>query len=704
MVKIGLWSLVFIPFRNINHKLISHISDEKIYQVLQENFGFTQFKPGQLEIIRNILAKRDTLGILPTAGGKSLCYQLPAIIQSGVTIVISPLIALMKDQVDSFEEFGHTTATYIGSDLFGKQIEIRLKKLKIGEFKIIYVSPERMLMPGFKAVLSEINISLFVVDEAHCISQWGHDFRPEYLKLKEIFSKYPDTPILAVTATATSQVRQDIITNLGMRKANSVIISFDRPNLELSVILARVNEKNDHLLRILKEESGSFIVYVARQRDAEEIAKFLKANHISVLPYHAGMGNEKRWKTQEAFMSGATRVVVATIAFGLGIDKSDIRGIIHYHIPAALESYYQEVGRAGRDGKKAKCILLSNRKDLTIRRYFIYQSYPTEKEIYRIYCLLCEGRTPQQIMEDSRNIHETKMNVVLRLLENAGCIEITENQELKMDKRPKKWINFDLSNEKKRRINEIDRLNKMIEYAETNSCRRAFILNYLGEQNLPTSPCNNCDFCLGLTTPQVKSIHQGKIDSIIYECVKHHNGKMGRSGFAQLLNGSQSKTMELLQLKTSPFYARLNDFTQKEIISYIDNLIDAGQFELIRKDYPLLFITQKHSTQTDKPVPRKIGLEILRLVHNWNGQLPLSSIANILRGANNSDIIIKYGKEGFGHYFGILKEYDYHQLKEFIELMIGKGYLSQKERNKLCLTSKGFDVVNAKLQSKINIQ
>lgn len=685
---------------------------EGIYQVLREDFGFTAFKTGQLEIIQSVLSKKDTLGILPTAGGKSLCYQLPAIILPGVTIVISPLIALMKDQIDSFEEYGHTTATCINSALFSSQIEVRQKKLKQGEFKLLYVSPERMVIPAFKKILSEININLFVVDEAHCVSQWGHDFRPEYLKLKSLFAQFSSAPILAITATATPQVRQDIMTNLGMRKANQVIVGFDRPNLEFSVIPARQSEKSEHLLRILQEESGSFIVYTARQRDAEEIANFLKENQISALAYHAGLENHLRAKIQESFMAGVTRVIVATIAFGLGIDKPDIRGIIHYHLPASLEAYYQEAGRSGRDGKKAKCILLFNRRDIFIRTYFIYQRYPSAKEVYWIYCRLCEGVTPQQIIETAKNIHETKMNVALRLLEDTGCLEIGENQVFKVEK--KKWLDLDLNNEKKRKIRDLDRLYKMVEYAEINSCRRTFILKYFGEQRLPDLSCNNCDVCLGLTTAPLKSIHQEEVDAIIYECVKEYSGLMGRSGFAQLLNGSKSKTMDFFQLKTSPFYARLKDFTQKEITAYIDNLISLNKFELIRKDYPLLFIAgdkkpvdkpvqvlplesgltdDRNKKPVDKPVPRKIGLGILRLVQRFDGKLPLSSIANVLRGAESSDVITKYGQGCFGTHFGLLKEYDYHQLKEFIELMLGKGYLSLEEKNKLRLTTKGIDTL-----------
>ncbi|MEW6620010.1 MAG: RecQ family ATP-dependent DNA helicase [bacterium] len=658
---------------------------DKIYHILQNNFGFSQFKPGQLEIIQEILAKRDVLGILPTAGGKSLCYQLPAIISSGVTIVISPLIALMKDQVDSFEELGHTTATYISSGLSVNQVKVRLEKVKRGEFKLLYVSPERMLMPGFKEVLSRIKISLFVVDEAHCVSQWGHDFRPEYLKLKGIFAQYPKTPILTITATATPHVQQDIMTHLGLRRARQVIISFDRPNLEFSVISTRVSEKSEHLLKILKAEPGSFIVYVARQKDAEEVANFLKTNQISALPYHAGLGNETRWKTQEAFMSGVTRVVVATVAFGLGIDKPDIRGIIHYHTPASLEAYYQEAGRSGRDGKKAKCILLFNRKDLEIHRYFIYQSYPSSREIYWIYRQLCDGLSPQQIIAEGKNVHETKMNVVLRLLEEANCIQLGDNLKITKGLR---WLNINLTNEERRKMMELDRLKKMVEYAENKTCRRAYILTYLGEQNLHPS-CNNCDVCLGLTT-DVQSIYQGKIEAIIYECVKEYEGKMGRQGFAQLLNGSQSNTMETLNLKTSAFYGKLRDFTQKEIIAFIDNFISKGSLEVITKDYPLLFLSKEKTV--DKPVPRKVGLEILRLVHNWNGKLPSSSIANILRGVETSDAIIKYGQDIFGAHFGILKEYDYHQLKEFIDLMLAKGYL-QKEKNQFSLSEAGFGVL-----------
>ncbi|MEW6097087.1 MAG: RecQ family ATP-dependent DNA helicase [bacterium] len=686
---------------------------ERLYQILEDNFGFTQFKPGQLEIITSVLSGQDTLGVLPSGGGKSLCYQLPAIILPGVTLIISPLIALMKDQVDSLEEYGIAQATYINSSLTRAQVDIRLQKLQSGNFKLLYLAPERLIMSSFREVLARLNISLFVVDEAHCVSQWGHDFRPEYLKLKEIFRQYPQTPILAITATATHQVREDLILKLGMRKPKKVVESFDRPNLRFVVIPAK-DDKKRRLQQLLKEKDGSSIVYVARQRDAEEIADFLNEVGIKALPYHAGLNPEMRWKAQEAFISGLVRVIVATVAFGLGIDKPDIRAVIHYHLPGSIEAYYQEAGRAGRDGEKAECILLFNQADAKLRRFFIWQSYPTEKEVYWVYRQMVNGKTPTQIIEESQSIREMKMNVILRLLEEAKRVKLSEQGKHELLADPKSGFKINFTLENKRKEIETYRLKKMIAYGKTNSCRRSFILEYFGEELPSDYSCLNCDICDHPITTYVdvfeekeKSKDASSVNRLICNCVKEYEGKMGRSGIAKILAGSKSKIINDLQLTSSNFYGCLSSFTRKEIISFIDRLINLG-YLMVRKPnfHPVLFLANGYLSQqaipmrkekvsgTEIPVPRQIGLKILELVYQWDGKLPISSLANILIGNRSSDVIKRYGNNRFGDFFGAISNYNYHQSKAFIESMMAKGYLYQKEGNSIWITTKGLKEIN----------
>jgi ATP-dependent DNA helicase RecQ len=337
--------------------------------ILKKYFGFDEFRPLQKEIIENVLAKNDTFVLMPTGGGKSLCYQLPALKFPGTTLVISPLIALMKDQVDSLQANG-VAAEFLNSTLdFDEIISIQNQALT-GKIKILYIAPERMASPGFENFLSRLNPSLIAIDEAHCISEWGHDFRPDYRNLKRLKDIFPSVPLIALTATATEKVRQDILSQLGLEKSKVFISSFDRKNLFFRVI----EKKNafSKLLQLLENRrKESIIIYCFSRKDTESLAANLRAEGFSAAAYHAGLEPEKRKKTQEDFIKDEINIIVATIAFGMGIDKPNVRLVVHYTFPKSLEGYYQEIGRAGRDGLPGECVMFYAYADARKHQFFL---------------------------------------------------------------------------------------------------------------------------------------------------------------------------------------------------------------------------------------------------------------------------------------------------------------------------------------------
>jgi ATP-dependent DNA helicase RecQ len=341
----------------------------RLLEVLHQRFGFSTFRPLQESIVTDALAGRDVVALLPTGGGKSLCYQLPAIVRDGLTVVVSPLIALMKDQVDSLEAAG-VAATYLSSSLDGPEAQRRMAGLRAGRYQLVYVAPERLMTAGFLSVLRKLEVRAFAVDEAHCISAWGHDFRPEYRRLAELRDVFPDAPIMALSATATERVRDDIAVSLRLRDPRCYIASFDRPNL-----LYRVEAKADaaaQLQAFVERRAGECgIVYAQSRREVERLATSLRDAGISAAPYHAGLEHGERSRTQDAFVRDDVRVVCATIAFGMGIDKSNVRFVVHTDLPRDLESYYQETGRAGRDGLPSECLLLFKASDVAKQSRFI---------------------------------------------------------------------------------------------------------------------------------------------------------------------------------------------------------------------------------------------------------------------------------------------------------------------------------------------
>ncbi len=343
--------------------------DASIHSTLRTVFGFESFRPNQETIIGAILNKQDVFAVMPTGGGKSLCYQLPALLMEGTAVVISPLISLMKDQVDAARESG-IAAVFMNSSLDQQQIADIYRDLKSKRIKILYIAPERFAMSQFTETLKKIPLSLFAIDEAHCISEWGHDFRPDYLALSAIPSLFPGVPVAAFTATATQKVQQDIIHKIGLRKPHIVRASFNRPNLFYQVEAKSGVE--EQLLAFLKDhESEAGIIYRTTRDSVDATAAFLASRGIKALPYHAGLSPEARERNQEAFNRDEVSVIVATIAFGMGIDKSNVRFVVHADLPRHIEGYYQETGRAGRDGEPAHCLLYFGRGDIPKIRYFI---------------------------------------------------------------------------------------------------------------------------------------------------------------------------------------------------------------------------------------------------------------------------------------------------------------------------------------------
>src|SRR5437867_3028562 len=345
--------------------------------LIKQSFGFDSFRPLQEEIISDALAGRDAFALLPTGGGKSLCFQLPALAREGLTVVVSPLISLMKDQVDALQASG-IAATFLNSTLKANETAARMLGLRDGAFSLLYVAPERAMLPGFLANLREWKINLIAIDEAHCISEWGHDFRPEYRKLAQLRELFPNVPIMALTATATERVRTDILKQLRLRNPGCYVASFNRPNLTYRVLAKDSSYKQ--LLSFVEGRPGdSGIVYCQSRNSAENVAARLNADGIKAEPYHAGLDAQTRTTNQELFIRDEARVICATIAFGMGINKPNVRYIVHYDLPKNIEGYYQETGRAGRDGLPSECLLLFSLGDVIKQERFIEEK-ENEKE------------------------------------------------------------------------------------------------------------------------------------------------------------------------------------------------------------------------------------------------------------------------------------------------------------------------------------
>lgn len=716
---------------------------EEALAALREHFGFEEFREGQREVISAILEGHDTVVVMPTGGGKSLCYQLPALMKPGATVVVSPLIALMKDQVDALAA-RNLPATFINSSITFEEQKARIQGVRRGLYKLVYVAPERFRSAHFVETLRSIDISLFAVDEAHCISQWGHDFRPDYIRLRQSIEEIGRPQVAALTATATPYVRADIIEQLNLSEPRAFVSGFDRPNLSIRVVhTQKEREKISHIRGLASSHAaGSGIIYTSTRKAVEQVTSRLTGAGLSVIGYHAGMDEAARTRAQEDFMTGRTQMIVATNAFGMGIDKADIRFVAHYQMPGSIEAYYQEIGRAGRDGLPSDCVLLFNYADKRTQDYFIEGSYPPPETVAKVYQALVatsQKRIELSVSEIAARAglrNEMAVQSALVILEKAGHIErgasgenraalrllmkphdaraavgaretqarqvlfgllgghdlnertdieldVTDFAEslglelpavrralsqlsttgvlsynparrtrgvLMLDERPATSLRIRPHEVARRAALEQRKLREMISFCYTESCYRAFILDYFGDAH-HSATCGTCGNCVApasrtgaplseptalddfvrdhvptgldlereleestrlrrasddavaaaapadeargvqVTQARVLTDEEALLVRKILACAARMQGRFGKGLLASTLRGSRARNVLQAGLDQLSTYGILDDMTQDELMDYIDALVSAGCLHVTGGSYPTVSLT-----------------------------------------------------------------------------------------------------------------
>lgn len=467
--------------------------------IAHEYLGYDDLRPGQRDAIDSVTGGHDTLVVMPTGSGKSAIYQVAGLMRSGLTIVVSPLIALQKDQVESLEAERDIRAAELNSTLSAKEREALFEALDSGGQMFLFLAPEQLANEDILERLGRLEPALFVVDEAHCISEWGHDFRPDYLRLGAVIASLGSPTTLALTATAAGPVREEIIGALGMRDPNVFVRDFDRPNIHLAVErFDDPDDKLDAVLRYAESHDGPGIVYAATRQDTETIAEALVERGIRARPYHAGLKAKERDAAQDAFMGGETDVIVATIAFGMGIDKPDIRYVAHYSISDSLDSYYQEIGRAGRDGEPSEAMLLYDPADLGLRRFQSGVGELKAEDVRPVLATIRDADEPVNPAElrDELELRDSELVKVIGRLDDVDAVEVAPSGEvtaINTDERIEEVAEAAAKAQEKRQHYASSRLEMMRRYAETVTCRRELLLNYFGDPY--EGPCDACDRC-----------------------------------------------------------------------------------------------------------------------------------------------------------------------------------------------------------------
>jgi ATP-dependent DNA helicase RecQ len=547
----------------------------RLRAALRDRFGLEEFRPGQEEAAAAVLAGRDLVAVMPTGAGKSLCFQLPALLLDGVTIVVSPLIALMKDQVDRLRALGLAAAA-IHSGLAARDRATAEVDLAAGRLSLLYVAPERLGSGGFQAALQRARVTRVVIDEAHCISQWGHDFRPDYGRLGELRRRL-GVPAAAFTATATPEVRADIARQLGMNDPLEVVTGFERPNLTLEVEPCRARaDKMNAVDRLLRDPGPPGIVYAATRKNVERWAEHLTSTGPRAAAYHGGLADAERTRVQDEFLAGRLDVIAATNAFGMGIDKRDLRFVLHADVPGSVEAYYQEVGRAGRDGLPARGTLLFSPADVRTQEFFLEGSNPSPETFRRVWRLMGEVGD-DAVIETAGGDAAASMaaSTAARLLRRAAQ---TLEVEAGAGDPP---IDFPAQAEKARR--DRARLDTILRYAFGSGCRTRFIYDYFaGAGKRGAIPrCGTCDVCLGWRRAEGRPLDDREYEQVrvALSAVARLPARFGVERIAQVLTGSRSREITERGLDRLPTFGRLAEKKIDDVKRLLDVLIEAGLLE-----------------------------------------------------------------------------------------------------------------------------
>ena len=561
-------------------------------QVLRDVFHLESFRPGQAEVVDAQMDGRDVLAVAPTGSGKSLSYWVPAILSDGLTVVVSPLIALMKDQVDRLVSHG-VRAAFINSTLDSTEQRRRLEAASRGEYQLVYVAPERFSRPGFTDRLATMSVKRFIVDEAHCISTWGHDFRPDYRLIGGALEACGRPPIGAFTATATPEVRDDIASNLGLREPLIVVTGFNRPNLRLEALQAKGGrDRLEVLRRRLNPGDGRALVYTGTVKGAETTAAAISRWGFPAAPYHGRLPDVSRRRIQDGFASKELRVVVATSAFGMGVDFPDIRQVIHVGYPGSVEAYYQEAGRAGRDGKPALCLLINSSKDRDLQVYFIETALPDLREVMSVHSAYSRlgvwNSDPEELKALLPDPAWQSLDASRRLLLKAGALRDDGSVG------PFDPARLDLKQLAAHKNHAYKKLSQMIEYAQVRTCRHAFITDYFGEPTVQRS-CHSCDSCeLGEVAGEAGAPIDESVIRAALAGATRFAGRIGMVNLAAILAGKENRfSREQPWVLHVPAYGSLSGWSQPRLRRLLDELVSAGCLSQSQGQYPMVELTDR---------------------------------------------------------------------------------------------------------------